>query len=369
MSDYQRFVSYLYEYHKNLKSASRGFARVEVRNRQCRIEIHMKLSPLPFTPLFQVCTFITKEDGLLGIPLGQATYQKGNVRASFVLSPEKLKELGISFANLDGLIIQSDLGQTYASVWKDITIQPEQLYFPEDKDSLKAASTTQPLDSITSTQMPDSIVSTQTPDSITSTQTPDSTASMQTPDNIASTQTPDSAASTQMPDSISSTQSSTILPKQHMETNSYSSAQSEMNSSIQTQTDSSTKTQSHTAPEPAAVNPWSWLQDTYPHVHPFFDDELQECVRVTLRDIPELTAHGFRIGANTFLNHSCQSFHHFLIGKMEDQQETFYILAAPGLFDENERLLAGLFHFPNFKPSRSALTRPGVFGYWYRTLN
>lgn len=327
MSDYQRFVSYLYEYQKNQKSASRGFARVEVRNRQCRIEIHMKLSQLPFTPLFQVCTFVPKEDGLLGIPLGQAIYQRGNVRASFVLSPEKLKESDISFENLGGLIIQSDLGQTYASVWKDITIQPEQLYFPEDKDSLRAASTTPPQEIPEESQRMDAVCSRQT--TSTTLQSP-ADASSQTQTN----------ASPQMPE----------------------------NAAQQPQMDTFTQSPSAAA-KPSPDNPWNWLQDTYPHVHPFFDDELQECVKVTLRDIPELTAHGFRIGANTFLNHSCQSFHHFLIGKMQDQQETFYILAAPGLFDENERLLAGLFHFPNFKPSRSALTRPGVFGYWYRTLN
>lgn len=337
MSDYQRFVSYLYEYQKNQKSASRGFARVEVRNRQCRIEIHMKLSQLPFTPLFQVCAFVPKEDGLLGIPLGQAIYQRGNVRASFVLSPEKLKESDISFEHLGGLIIQSDLGQTYASVWKDITIQPEQLYFPEDKDSLRAASTTP-------TQSQSNASGQSRADTFSQSQT-----------DTASQTHDDTRSQTRIDDASSNTQTNT-------------SSQIQEDAARQPQTDIFTQSSSAAA-EPDTGNPWNWLQDTYPHVHPFFDDELQECVRVTLRDIPELTAHGFRIGANTFLNHSCQSFHHFLIGKMEDQQETLYILAAPGLFDENERLLAGLFHFPNFKPSRSALTRPGVFGYWYRTMN
>lgn len=359
MSDYQRFVSYLYEYQKNQKSASRGFARVEVRNRQCRIEIHMKLSQLPFTPLFQVCTFVPKEDGLLGIPLGRATYQRGNVRASFILSPEKLKESDISFDHLGGLIIQSDLGQTYASVWKDITIQPEQLYFPEDKDSLRAASTTpaQNQSNAFGQSQTDTFSQSQTN---TTSQTYDDTRSQTQIGAVSQTHggaSSQSRANTTLPPLTDASSNTQTNPSPRMQEN----------AARQPQTD--TFTQSPSAAAPDTGNPWNWLQNTYPHVHPFFDDELQECVKVTLRDIPELTAHGFRIGANTFLNHSCQSFHHFLIGKMEDQQETLYILAAPGLFDENERLLAGLFHFPNFKPSRSALTRPGVFGYWYRTLN
>lgn len=43
MSAYKRFVSYLYEYDHRKKGKNRGFVRVEVRNHQCCLELHMTL--------------------------------------------------------------------------------------------------------------------------------------------------------------------------------------------------------------------------------------------------------------------------------------------------------------------------------------
>ena len=42
MSEYNRFVSYMYVYENNVKSANNGFVRVETRNGQCFVYIHMK---------------------------------------------------------------------------------------------------------------------------------------------------------------------------------------------------------------------------------------------------------------------------------------------------------------------------------------
>ena len=42
MAEYHRFVSYVYAYENNLKTRNSGFARVETRDRQCFIYLHMK---------------------------------------------------------------------------------------------------------------------------------------------------------------------------------------------------------------------------------------------------------------------------------------------------------------------------------------
>ena len=44
MSEYQRFISYMYEYRGNNRFANCGYARIDNRNQLLKLEIHMKIS-------------------------------------------------------------------------------------------------------------------------------------------------------------------------------------------------------------------------------------------------------------------------------------------------------------------------------------
>ena len=47
MSGYRRFVAYVYEYLKGKKENNCGFIKVEEREQQCRIELHLHCPGLP----------------------------------------------------------------------------------------------------------------------------------------------------------------------------------------------------------------------------------------------------------------------------------------------------------------------------------
>lgn len=64
MSAYKRFVSYLYEYDHRKKGKNRGFVRVEVRNHQCCLELHMTLPACPFIPVFRAYAFVARPGAL-----------------------------------------------------------------------------------------------------------------------------------------------------------------------------------------------------------------------------------------------------------------------------------------------------------------
>ena len=52
MSAYQRFISYMYEYHGNTRHQNCGYARIDNRNQLLKLEIHMKVSATnPENPL------------------------------------------------------------------------------------------------------------------------------------------------------------------------------------------------------------------------------------------------------------------------------------------------------------------------------
>ena len=47
MSGYRRFVAYVYEYLKGKKENNCGFIKVEEREQQCKIELHLHCPGLP----------------------------------------------------------------------------------------------------------------------------------------------------------------------------------------------------------------------------------------------------------------------------------------------------------------------------------
>ena len=131
MSEYKRFVSYVYEYRNGEKKHSCGFCRAEVRGSQCKLELHMKFSPFPYTPAFQVYTFAAGKERPVGIPLGEAAYTRGTVYGLFHL-PARGIGGRYDFQQLGGLIVQSDTGGLYATSWTDLPFNPENFLVQED---------------------------------------------------------------------------------------------------------------------------------------------------------------------------------------------------------------------------------------------
>lgn len=305
LSEYKRFVSYIYEYHENEKSKNCGFSRVEVRNHQCRLEIHMKLPSYPFTPVFQVYAFVPSDGQLLGISLGNASYNHGAVYGSFTIPDHEIGGLPYSIDDLGGIYVRTDGNQIFATAWKEIKIQPELFIIPNTQPQVQAAS-------LENQPAADSFV-------------PEISRDFPVPEKTE--------------------ESLSEIP-----------------------TEIPSKTLSEIPNNMRPIDPWQEIQDTYPHVQPFFDDTIHQCVQLSLKDIPRICQLGIPIGTNQFLLHSCQSYQHFVLGKSQESGTEEYVLAIPGIYDEKEQFLAAMFGFPNFKPSRNAAIRPGQFGYWYRIL-
>ena len=285
MSAYKRFVSYLYEYEHQKKGKNRGFVRVEIRDHQCRLELHLSLSSCPFTPAFRAYAFISRPDALHGLFLGRPGWKQGDVYGQFRIPETNICDSSWNLDDIDGLIVICDTGQYYATCWSDCQIVPEHLILPETTVDLKAAS--------------------------------------------LEAASPDVSASS---DSVSAA------------------------------TDPSSPVQS-------TVFSWKRLTESYPQVTPFFDEEIHNCLQLSPKDISLLGSFGIPCGKNQFFLYESHAFQHFLLGKLEQEDTICYILAVPGIYEEKERLLAGLFGFPSFKSARAKDAHPGHFGYWYRIIH
>ena len=144
MSAYKRFVSYLYEYDNRKKGKNRGFVRVEVRNHQCCLELHMTLPACPFIPVFRAYAFVARPGTLHGLFLGNPSWKQGNVYGQFRIADTSICNSSWNLDDIDGLIVVCETGQRYATCWSDCKISPEDLLLPESAPILRAASLEQP---------------------------------------------------------------------------------------------------------------------------------------------------------------------------------------------------------------------------------
>ncbi|MBO5373085.1 MAG: hypothetical protein J6A75_10280 [Lachnospiraceae bacterium] len=99
-----------------------------------------------------------------------------------------------------------------------------------------------------------------------------------------------------------------------------------------------------------------------------FEGQQIECVHMEVKDIQEFPEKYWYLGNNSFLLHGFFQYGHFVIGKIEEQGKCEYFIGVPGVFLNQERIMAAMFGFPEFRTAKQAEHKTGNFGYWYRII-
>lgn len=100
---------------------------------------------------------------------------------------------------------------------------------------------------------------------------------------------------------------------------------------------------------------------------PFGDGEIVECRKIEPRQFSMLNRRDWALRNNRFLIYGYYHFGHLLVGRIRGRKQ--YILGVPGMYDQQERFMANMFGFPNFKASHLVELPNGKGGYWYRLIN
>lgn len=107
------------------------------------------------------------------------------------------------------------------------------------------------------------------------------------------------------------------------------------------------------------------ILDRFPHMYPFDDGEITECVRIEPKDLGLLPIDAWVLGNNSFILHSFCTYRHLLFAKKMSREGIYYMVMVPGAYNAREKHMAGMFGFKDFKCSRRRKLRDGDFGYWY----
>lgn len=324
MSDYKRFISYIYEYIDQKKAANRGFVKVEIRSGVCRLQFQIKVFSLPQQTTVRVYGYRHQKDALTGQLLGELHAARSGIYEC-ITSPAATPAF-------DGLIlIDASQGRFFATQWDDVAIVPSQF------QAVKT-DTTEP----------------ETLNSWTATD-PESSASQVTAD-------PD------LP--FTHTATGAEIPVARAITGPESGSEPEM-TTMAADTPDVTIADLNAAEKKQSSCIWKQLLQKYPHVHPFDDDEIFDCMQIKMQDLPSLRGMGFQLSCNQFLCQSFQCHRHLLLGCIQTDAKPYCILGVPGIYNEQERFFAQLYGFCRFKQAHmdnlDGKCKRG--GYWYRPLS
>ncbi len=104
--------------------------------------------------------------------------------------------------------------------------------------------------------------------------------------------------------------------------------------------------------------------DTYPRLPLFMDSPFLECVKIVPQDIGKLHLSNWKLGSNSFLNHSFHRYKYLMIGRVKLHDGEKQVVGVPGVYTNKEKYVANMFGFCRFVPLKKTNTMTGKFGYW-----
>lgn len=425
MSEYQRFISYMYEYRGNNRFANCGYARIDNRNQLLKLEIHMKISSQSTEEPIHIFGCFQRDGQLYGVELGQHVPTLGMLNWRTQCSALGLSDTDISFSDLEGLILTDQSPLSYCSIWNDQSIRPmDMIPYPSPESEMMSENDQEPenrendmSDVVSDTDLsrkgdslspeedmeqeehsPDSSsefsVKTNAPQENSANFTEGNTSQMtevsvpeisRSASNVAlssgfpeynsgePTQNLSEPPAPNTPNDSAGPASSVLVAD--MPRTSPTLVEKIMAQEYQTpkpesfsKSPSPDDTDKDSSSKPSAPSRWEQLTSRYPRSDAFSEGELKNCVRVEPRDFPRLRREGWNIAGNRFILHCFQRNAHCLIGRIGDTEQ--YVFAVPGIYDNQERFMANMFGFPCFKANdpNAPLTN-GQKGYWYRALH
>lgn len=358
MAGLQRFITYIYRYKNDEKMENAGFAKIEIRGGICRMEVHIRNINMEQTEA-SVYLFAEKENIIQGVPVGKITFAKGSGDIRYAFETKELGNFGMTMGDMEGIFIPFDDSLYLASRWKEGTIEQKRFRIMEKIQKQEDSEETARKSEETEERKPEI-------------RQPDKTET-----NRAESNRQNSAGSKMNGQNVirpGMTEQNTAGPEMDKpEMSSQEPASLNKNIPEMQQPEEKQPIQATELPLEEFFEEKGWggiFQKLRLKLEIFFPFEGQEieCIRMQLNDLKEFPRKYWYIGNNSFLLHGFFNYRHIIFGKMEEKGEERYFIGVPGVFLNQERVMAAMFGFPEFRTAKTTEYKTGNFGYWYRFI-
>lgn len=424
MSGFQRFVTYINLYEKNSKIRNVGFARVERQNEQCRIEIHMRGTG--YTGIScPVHLFIRKDDKMEGVLIGKLQMINGSGDGRFLLEGGNLGGSGFDLAEAGGFLIFVNERVMFASQWDDKEICREQFEAEEvwkarkeqeekraqeerqaqakrEEEEKKAREQKQAEEARRRTGngnrqnfrtvQRSGQPSNQNLQFAGQQRVQEAVKPVKESLEIPQPQ-PANSAPTASPTAQPALEVKRRPAGESMEAPKERKAEPELeqprSADVTTQIPQERKAEPeqphpaeesiHAAEAEACLKQpgqqqmswpkqWQFILENYPVLTPFEGEDDILCVRLDLKDLRILPKRHWYLGNNSFLLHGFFNYRYLILGAMEQDGVKRWFIGVPGVFQSQEKVMAAIFGFTEYKSEKTAQQKTNEFGYWYRFL-
>lgn len=376
MSDYRRLISYIYAYEGGVKGKNIGFAKIDMRGPQCRIQVNVKKV---YVGSSDIGVYLLYTGGEL--LLGRIFIRAGAGEFRTQVQSENVDGFGIRMEDCYGLTIHDmeNAWQSYTTIWEDAVAQTAELQLAEV--------TAEQIRKQKEVEEPDPKLS------ISAEIEQELEAEEQKLETIApwgETEMETEEAKLQADSSLQTqTMCEQEIEKQEKQPQILEEAQNKEQPVEKQEAGEPRETSVSREPiwqgpedadrlaeldreeneELADTNIWQKMSGQYTKVLAFDYDNGCEILSIKPQDIGLLPREIWVYGNNSFLLHGYYNYRHLILAKLQDPQKPpRYLLGVPGHYFSNEKYMASMFGFPHFVLARKQPQGDGRFGYWYTDI-
>lgn len=136
----EQFIRYLYEYRGSDPVRNVGFVKVERRPEKTTVHIHGKGLHLLSENKLELYIFFPEEDVPVGLRQGEITNINPSINYRLTFTGEDLPTPEF-FSKIQGIILRSEQGRWFASIWNDIPVRVEDMKNFEEPDPVPVSMT------------------------------------------------------------------------------------------------------------------------------------------------------------------------------------------------------------------------------------
>ena len=397
MSNYRRLISYLYAYEGGIKGKNIGFAKLESRGGQCKIQVSVRKVYIGGQD-----TGVYLLSGSEEIYLGKIFLRNGAGEFRASVNAANVAGSGLSMDQCYGLTLHSleDSWQSYTTIWEDAVaraaevdlkdVNAEAAQKKEMEELPKPQITEKELEGITANHK-SSIVEMIEAEIQALPQAPAETPEPLPPE-LSAPQPEATPAEPEIPQPAP-TPSGPEIPQPAptpAEPEIPQPAPTPLGPEIPERPE---PPQPETTPaEPQSLEPaepapaadvqlpdaetrgeteklWQYFKRTYPKIQAFDYNGTCEILTIQPQDIGLLPRETWGYGNNSFLLHGYYSHRYLILARLKGSKgKDRFLLGVPGHYYSSEKYMASMFGFPNFVLSKMQPGGDGRFGYWYTDL-
>lgn len=321
MSEYSRRISYIYEYKDGQKCDNKGYIKTEIRENKGSMNIELR--ELGKNELAQVTIgYYLWQDGKIKVcRYKNENLADRNVSINVSFNPADVE--GAALEEIDGVLIWNE-NNMYSAEWNEECFEPEKIQWV---DSFKR---------------------------------------IMNEENLEINQISEGIEVSDTTETKGEVEKSPVIKIQESMLKTEVKKQSEIPEFLKVKKKDSKNNVKYEKSYHMKITNWKDFFKKYDIVEPFSDDSIFGCVEIKYDDLMYLPESCQNVRNNSFLLHGLYTYNHVIVGKHRcKRRQKVYVLGVPGRYDNNQRIIAAMFGFDNFKAAQRSSVRDKNFGYWY----